>query len=136
MARRKLAVARLLQTAERPPERYAVTQVLLSQRGGGSAIVSEDVTQGLDHALPPPDEAQTPDRLQQLMALLIERDALGRAVEPDGARPVDPTRLVLVPDDDPVMRELAVALLEETVLDVVVCETGDHAVPPLQGTSR
>ncbi|GJD66368.1 response regulator [Methylobacterium frigidaeris] len=93
----------------------------------GSAAVSQGIAQGLLDAIPVPDEGHLPDRLRELVALLIERDALGRGVG-DCAGQAEPTRLVLVLEDDPAMREQAVALLDETELDVVTCTTGDEAV--------
>ncbi|TNC07670.1 response regulator [Methylobacterium terricola] len=83
-------------------------------------------------AFPIADESSLPDRLQELVALLLERDALGQTDERGGAKSTDPNRLVLVLEDDPAMREMAVALLEETVLDVVTCDTGDDAVALLR----
>ncbi|TGD92494.1 response regulator [Methylobacterium nonmethylotrophicum] len=98
----------------------------------GAKAVNRGIAQGLRDAFPLPDESQTPDRLRELAALLIERDALGQADGSEDTKPVDRTRLVLVLEDDPHMREMAVALLEETVLDVVVCETGEDAVALLK----
>lgn len=98
----------------------------------GSAATSQGVALGLLDAFPIADASSLPERLQELVALLLERDALGQADERGGAKSTDPNRLVLVLEDDPDMREMAVALLEETVLDVVTCDTGDDAVALLR----
>lgn len=93
----------------------------------GPAAVGHGIAQGLLNALPVPDENQLPDRLRELVALLIARDASNC-----GSDHAEPTRLVLVLEDDASVREQAVALLEETVLDVVTCATGDEAVALLR----
>ncbi len=107
----------------------------------GPAAVGYGIAQGLMDAVPVPDEGPLPDRLRELVALLLERDALGPGgVGQGGAgqnaaarpQPAAPTRLVLVLEDDPALRERAVALLEETVLDVVTCASGDAAVALLR----
>ncbi|WP_082984988.1 response regulator [Methylobacterium platani] len=98
----------------------------------GSAAAGQGVAHGLLEAFPISDVTPLPDRLQELVSLLIERDALGRGDEEEVARAADPTRLVVVLEDDPTTRERAMALLEETVLDVVTCETGADAVALLQ----
>lgn len=98
----------------------------------GSAAAGQGVAQGLLEAFPITDGPPLPDRLQELVALLLERDALGRAEQPAATSIADPSRLVLVLEDDPTMRSMAVALLEETVLDVVTCDTGDDAVALLK----
>jgi CheY-like chemotaxis protein len=95
----------------------------------GPAAVGHGIAQGLLEALPVPDDTHLPDRLRDLVALLIERDA---AKSGDRAGRTEPTRLVLVLEDDPSLREQAVALLRETVLDVVTCATGDEAVALLR----
>lgn len=111
----------------------------------GPAAVGQGIAQGLLDAMPVPDEEQLPDRLRELVALLIERDAVGRDAKgrdvmsgdatkggATGGASGEPTRLVLVLEDDSSLRERAVALLEETVLDVVTCATGDEAVALLR----
>ncbi len=95
----------------------------------GPAAAGQGVAQGLLDSFPVLDDTPLPARLQELVAVLLGRDALGRAEAPAIA---DPSRLVLVLEDDPNMREMAVALLEETVLDVVTCDTGDDAVALLK----
>ncbi|MFH6782776.1 response regulator [Methylobacterium sp. MA0201] len=96
----------------------------------GPAAVGHGIARGLLEALPVPDEGHLPDRLRDLVALLIERDAAKSGG--DRAGRTEPTRLVLVLEDDPSLREQAVALLRETVLDVVTCTTGDEAVTLLR----
>jgi CheY-like chemotaxis protein len=98
----------------------------------GSAAAGQGVANGLLEAFPISDVAPLPDRLQELVSLLIERDALGRGDEGEVARAADPTRLVVVLEDDPTTRERAITLLKQTVLDVVTCETGADAVSLLQ----
>lgn len=96
------------------------------ERGGP---VAHGVAHGLRDTLALPDRQDMPDRLRELADLLVERNALGRS---EARRAVDaaaePTRLVLVVEDDPAIRDLAVELLEETALDVVACATGEEAV--------
>ncbi|GJD53240.1 hypothetical protein OPKNFCMD_6012 [Methylobacterium crusticola] len=92
--------------------------------------VGYGVAQGLLEALGVPHEQAMPDRLRELATLLLEREH-GSVGADEGVRG-RPTQLVLVVEDDPAMRELAVALLEETVLDVVTCATGDEAIALLK----
>ncbi len=92
--------------------------------------VISGVARGLLETLSLPNEYALPDRLQELANLLIERDALGNAKSREVN--VAPTKLVLVVEDDPAIRDLAIALLEETVLDVIACESGDEAVELLK----
>ncbi len=92
--------------------------------------VISGVARGLLETLSLPNEYALPDRLQELANLLIERDALGNAKSREVN--VAPTKLVLVVEDDPAIRDLAIALLEETVLDVIACESGDEAVELLR----
>lgn len=92
--------------------------------------VISGVVRGLLETLSLPNEYALPDRLQELTNLLIERDALGNAKSREVN--VAPTKLVLVVEDDPAIRDLAIALLEETVLDVIACESGDEAVELLK----
>ncbi|MCF4124453.1 response regulator [Methylobacterium sp. SyP6R] len=92
--------------------------------------VISGVARGLLETLSLPNEYALPDRLQELANLLIERDALGNAKSREVN--VAPTKLVLVVEDDPAIRDLAIALLEETVLDVIACESGDEAVEMLK----
>lgn len=92
--------------------------------------VTSGVARGLLETLSPPGEHALPDRLQELANLLIARDASGSA-ESRKANAA-PTKLVLVVEDDPAIRDLAIALLEETVLDVIACESGDEAVELLK----
>lgn len=47
-----------------------------------SVAVSEGVAQGLLEAFPLPDDMQLPDRLQELVALLIKRDEQGHGEQP------------------------------------------------------
>ncbi|TNC14974.1 response regulator [Methylobacterium terricola] len=95
----------------------------------GPAAVGHGIAQGLLDAIPVPDEDHLPDRLRELVALLIARDASNGG---DRTARAEPTRLVLVLEDDASVREQAVALLQETVLDVVTCATGDEAVALLR----
>ncbi|WP_082173252.1 response regulator [Methylobacterium platani] len=92
--------------------------------------VISGVARGLLETLSLPNEYALPDRLQELANLLIERDALGNAESREAN--AAPTKLVLVVEDDPAIRDLAIALLEETVLDVIACESGDEAVELLK----
>jgi CheY-like chemotaxis protein len=96
----------------------------------GVKPVTIGVARGLLNTLALPDEHGLPARLQELANLLIERDAL-RSTE-DRETTAVPTKLVLVVEDDPTVRGLAVALLEETVLDVIACASGDEAVELLK----
>lgn len=51
------------------------------------------------------------------------------------ARP-DHTRIALVVEDDPEIRDLAVALLEETELSVLTCESAEAALAVLEERGR
>ncbi len=109
---------------------HEVCQLFLpGQRGCSGKACNLRLRQGLvgDPTLP---RVCITDRLQELATLLIERDASGNAK----SREVNaaPTKLVLVVEDDPAIRDLAIALLEETVLDVIACESGDEAVEQLK----
>ena len=76
-------------------------------------------------------EAALPERLAELVRLLREREAgqaAGRAEGGAAPGPAQPTRIVVVAEADPVLRELVVALLEESVLDVVACASAEEAV--------
>ncbi|MEH3144925.1 MAG: response regulator [Methylobacterium frigidaeris] len=61
--------------------------------------------------------------------MLIEREAAQSA---DRTASPAPMKLVLVVEDDPAIRDLAVSLLQDTVLDAVACETGEDAVELLR----
>ncbi len=100
-------------------------RVFPSAHTSSEASVAHGVGRGLQEVFGPPPEEALPDRIRELAELLLAREALGH---PDG----QPTRLVLVVEDDPMMRDLAVAVLRETVLDVVACETGNAAVDLLK----
>jgi CheY-like chemotaxis protein len=73
-------------------------------------------------------EVDLPAQLDELVLLLRERDAKGRRQRDDHGPPFQATKLVVVVEDDPVVCELAVAMLEETVLDVVVCASAEEAL--------
>ncbi len=92
--------------------------------------VTIGVARGLLNTLALPDEHGLPARLQELANLLIERDALGGTENRKSI--AVPTKLVLVVEDEPTVRDLAVALLEETALDVIACASGDEAVELLK----
>ncbi|MFE1602246.1 response regulator [Methylobacterium sp. ID0610] len=91
--------------------------------------MAHGVGRGLQDVFGPPPQDTLPDRLRDLVDLLLARDAVGRR-EGTAHRngPQEPTQLVLVVEDDPAVRDLAVALLKETVLDVITCDTGEAAV--------
>ncbi|WP_082773208.1 response regulator [Methylobacterium sp. CCH5-D2] len=76
-------------------------------------------------------DVELPDALGSLVLLLKEREApVWKHL--DGRRtPPLPTKLVVVVEDDPAVRELAVAMLEETVLDVVACASAEEALAVL-----
>ncbi|AWN42756.1 response regulator [Methylobacterium durans] len=92
---------------------------LLPSRAGPIAAVTHGVAHGLADRCELPG-GDLPSRLQELVHLLREQEV------------PKPTRLVLIVEDDPEVRNLAVALLEETVLDVVTCESGEAAVQLLK----
>lgn len=73
-------------------------------------------------------EANLPDELAALVHLLHQRDAVGRKQHPARAASSLPSKLVLVVEDDPTVRELTVAMLEETVLDVLACASAEEAI--------
>lgn len=73
-------------------------------------------------------EIELPPQLGELVLLLRERDAKGWRQRDDYRPPVQATKLVVVVEDDPLVRELAVAMLEETVLDVVACASAEEAL--------
>ncbi|WP_043749905.1 response regulator [Methylobacterium nodulans] len=95
--------------------------------------MAHGVGRGLQDMFGPPPQDSLPDHLRDLAELLLARDAVGRR-EGAGrhAGRHEPTQLVLVVEDDPAVRDLAVALLTETVLDVVACESGEAAVALLK----
>ncbi|WP_287741499.1 response regulator [Methylobacterium sp.] len=103
--------------------------VFPSAHTSSEASVAHGVGRGLQEVFgPPPDEA-LPHRIRELAELLLARDALRHR---PGGPAAGPTRLVLVVEDDPGVRDLAVAVLKDTVLDVVACETGEAAVDLLK----
>jgi hypothetical protein len=56
-----------------------------------TTAITDGVAQGWRDAFPIPNASQTPDRLRELVAVLIERDALERAAETDDMNPVNLT---------------------------------------------
>ncbi len=76
-------------------------------------------------------DVEMPDALGSLVLLLQEREATGwKHINDRRAAPLA-TRLVIVVEDDPTVRELAVAMLAETVLDVVACASVEEALAVL-----
>lgn len=69
-----------------------------------------------------------PPKLRALVDLLVERDAMAWKHAGTRRKPLRPTKLVLVVENDPTMRALTVTMLEETVLDVLSCESAEAAV--------
>ncbi|MDR7040467.1 CheY-like chemotaxis protein [Methylobacterium sp. BE186] len=92
---------------------------LLPARLEPTAAVTHGVARGLADSCELPGE-ELPTRMQELVQHLREREA------------PKPTKLVLIVEDDPDVRDLAMALLDETVLDVVTCESGEAAVQLLK----
>ncbi|AWN40768.1 response regulator [Methylobacterium durans] len=92
---------------------------LLPPRSDPIGAITHGVAHGLADTCKLPSE-NLPTRLHELVQFLREREA------------PEPTKLVVIIEDDPEVRDMAVALLEETVLDVVVCESGEAAVQLLQ----
>jgi len=69
------------------------------------------VARGLLEAYHLPSE-ELPDRLRELVQLLLQWDALGlKEGDLSQGSAAEPTKLVLVVEDDPGVRDLAVALL-------------------------
>ncbi|MGU3538817.1 response regulator [Methylobacterium sp. A54F] len=98
---------------------------------GSASLVARGVARALENSYD--TSAVLPERLRDLALILLERDAPARKGLPGATdRPGQPTRLVLVVEDDPEIRDLAVALLEETVLDVVACDSGEAAIDLLR----
>lgn len=73
-------------------------------------------------------DADLPDDIASLVLLLHQRDAVSRKRQGDGTVSSLPSKLVLVVEDDPTVRELTVAMLEETVLDVLACASAEEAI--------
>lgn len=73
-------------------------------------------------------DADLPDELASLVLLLHKRDAVSRKQQPTRPSSSLPTKLVVVVEDDPTVRELAVAMLEETVLEVLACACAEEAI--------
>lgn len=77
-------------------------------------------------------DVELPNDLNALVCLLQERDAAAWK-SLDGTRsPSVPTKLVIVVEDDPTVRELAVAMLDDTILDVVACASAEEALAVLR----
>jgi CheY-like chemotaxis protein len=93
------------------------------------AAVAHGIGRGLQDAFALPVTEPMPDRLRELADLLLAREAAQREGGPEAG---GPTQLVLVVEDDPAVRDLAVGLLKETVLDVLACESGEDAVALLK----
>ncbi|MGY2053122.1 response regulator [Methylobacterium sp. JK268] len=100
-------------------------------QASSDAAVAHGVGRGLRDVFGPLPEEALPERLRDLVDLLLARDAVARREE-ERTGPGEPTRLVLVVEDDPAVRELAVAMLRDTVLDVAACGSGEDAVALLK----
>ncbi|WP_236728847.1 response regulator [Methylobacterium sp. WSM2598] len=96
------------------------------------AAVAHGVGRGLQDLFGAPMQEALPERLRDLVALLVARDAVGRREEGRRGPAGEPTQLVLVVEDDPAVRDLAVTLLRDTVLDVAACGSGEEAVALLK----
>ncbi|GJD58834.1 response regulator [Methylobacterium dankookense] len=73
-------------------------------------------------------DVELPPRLGELVLLLQDRDAVGLKGRGVRSTTTNPTRIVVVVEADALLRELAVAMLEETVLDVVACASAEEAI--------
>ncbi|WP_298953525.1 response regulator [uncultured Methylobacterium sp.] len=96
---------------------------------GTSKPILHGVGRGLAEAYGAADHEPLPDRLRELAQMLIDREAARAGA---GTQAAAPMKLVLVVEDDPSVRDLAVSLLQDTVLDAVACETGEDAVELLR----
>lgn len=93
-----------------------------------ATTTAHGVAYGLADAYAELVDVELPDALASLVLLLQEREAsIWKHVSARRASPL-PTRVVIVVEDDPTVRELAVAMLEETVLDVVACASAEEAL--------
>ncbi|MBB2960940.1 response regulator [Methylobacterium sp. R2-1] len=86
------------------------------------------VAHGLADAYAGLADVELPDELASLVLLLHQRDAVSQKQQPIRSASSLPTKLVVVVEDDPTVRELAVAMLEETALDVLACTCAEEAI--------
>lgn len=93
-----------------------------------AATTARGVAHGLAGTYANLVDAELPPALGSLVLMLQEREApIWKHVSGRRTPPL-PTKLVIVVEDDPTVRELAVAMLEETVLDVVACASAEEAL--------
>ncbi|MGV7033856.1 response regulator [Methylobacterium symbioticum] len=107
---------------------HRASDVLPFPGDGGANPTAHGVAHRLGPTYDSLVEVELPPRLTELVLLLRERDALGRRDRSLPPNSSQPTRIVVVAEADPVLRDLAVAMLEETVLDVVACASAEEAI--------
>lgn len=105
-----------------------VDNVLYQTGGEPISITAHGVAHGLSETYAGLVNVELPDELSALVLALWQRDApIKESCSPEAPEPLL-AKLVVVVEDDPTVRELAVAMLEETALDVYACASAEEAI--------